>query len=104
LPDLPQLCWASHLVVGRGGYNTIHELAAMGVPSLCHPGWRESDDQAERIRGASRLHGNIRLAEDDSEGLAAQILDVYRRPPHQPTLVRPWQGARQAAAALASRI
>jgi predicted glycosyltransferase len=49
-PHLNGRIAAADLVICQGGYNTLAEIAALGVPALCVPAERQSDDQFERAR------------------------------------------------------
>ncbi|MCC6751158.1 MAG: hypothetical protein IT371_26120 [Deltaproteobacteria bacterium] len=80
LPDFLELCACAQLVLSRGGYNSAHELAALGVPTLCVPTFRHHDRQDERILRAERQGTALRLAAADPEALSAQIADLYRAP------------------------
>jgi UDP-N-acetylglucosamine:LPS N-acetylglucosamine transferase len=46
--DLASIMASADLVVCQGGYNTIAEVAALGVHAICIPAPRLLDDQAER--------------------------------------------------------
>lgn len=80
LPDLVPLFAAAQLVIARGGYNTIHELLQVGVPSLCLPARRSHDDQAQRIDDAAHQARNVQRGQETPDGLAVQILDVLKAP------------------------
>jgi hypothetical protein len=48
-PELVTLLGLASCVVAAGGYNTVHEIRANGVPAVFLPGERTHDDQAERV-------------------------------------------------------
>ncbi len=49
-PHLVSLLADADLVLCQGGYNTMAEIVALGVPTICLPAERGSDDQFERAQ------------------------------------------------------
>ncbi len=85
-PHLSTTLARADLVVCQAGYNTIAELRALGVPTLCVPAIRESDDQFKRASEAES--GSLRTyTGSDPETLArsmAEILSAGILPPASP--------------------
>lgn len=80
-PRLFDLFGAANLVIARGGYNTIHELVELGVPSLCLPAARPTESQQRRIEQAAAIPGsNIQPGQMDVSQLAASIRRLARMP------------------------
>jgi predicted glycosyltransferase len=82
-PRLFDLFAAARLVIGRGGYNTVHELLESGIPALCIPipDGRSAENQAARIRQAAGLLGSqIHLSDLDPTRLAEEIQQISRQP------------------------
>ncbi|MEY2959275.1 MAG: UDP-N-acetylglucosamine--N-acetylmuramyl-(pentapeptide) pyrophosphoryl-undecaprenol [Actinomycetota bacterium] len=74
---------AADLVVGRGGASTVHEVAAVGVPSILVP-WAASaeDHQTLNVRWLSDDGGAVLLAESEIGGLG-EVIDGLRRHPEE---------------------
>lgn len=80
LPNLLELFTLANLVIARGGYNTVHELMQIGVPSICVPARRQTDNQSQRIAHASMNRTNIHVATLNSEALRSEIERVVGSP------------------------
>ena len=80
-PEIDKRFAAASLVICQGGYNTVAELTALGVPVICVPATRRFDDQYLRARKTAETHEQFFVWENtDSDALAAFILDVLQRP------------------------
>jgi predicted glycosyltransferase len=75
-PRLFDLFAAANLVIARGGYNTVLELKQLGIPAICIPARRGTEDQKGRIRMARQAGANIQLGSLASSSLAASIRTV----------------------------
>jgi len=64
VPDLPALFGSLDALVCMGGYNTLVEAAASGVPTVCVPRVRPRNEQLLRARAFARL-GLVRVLEPD---------------------------------------
>lgn len=58
------------VAVGGGGYNTVHECAALGIPLVARPWTRKYDRQALRIERASQWTW-VRAVESVEQAVAA---------------------------------
>jgi len=102
-PELDSLFSQAALVISQAGYNSMVELSALGVPTICMPQPRALDDQFERAEVFSRENEDFRLyrGADSVElmNLIIQCLEesVTRRNPAFP---RQANGAQLAARAL----
>lgn len=76
-PKLIDLFACANLVIARGGFNTVLELTTLGVPSICIPAWRKSDNQDDRIVQASEKFSNIRTASLDPADVYQKMLSVH---------------------------
>jgi len=75
-PHLASTLARADLVVSQAGYNTIAELRALGVPALCVPADRDSDDQFKRAAEAAS-DGRLRTyTENDPQTLARLMIDM----------------------------
>lgn len=72
--DMSTLYEAADLVIGRGGASTVHEVAAVGVPSVLVP-WdgAAEDHQRENVRWLADGGGAIALAESELGSLGSVI-------------------------------
>ncbi|EKD99600.1 MAG: hypothetical protein ACD_22C00224G0001 [uncultured bacterium] len=77
-PKLIDLFASSNLVIARGGFNTVLELAIVGVPSICIPAWRKSDNQDDRVVQASEKFPNILNANLDPADIYQKILSISK--------------------------
>jgi UDP-N-acetylglucosamine--N-acetylmuramyl-(pentapeptide) pyrophosphoryl-undecaprenol N-acetylglucosamine transferase len=69
------------LVICQGGYNTVAELTALGVPVICVPANRTFDDQYDRARKSAAAFSQFYFWEgSDSGALAAQIVRILQTP------------------------
>ncbi len=64
VPDLVRALGAVDALVCMGGYNTLAEAAASGVPTVCVPRTRPRTEQLIRARAFARI-GLLRLIESD---------------------------------------
>lgn len=84
-----------------GGYNGVHELVALGVPSLIIPMSRETDDQAGRAREAQRAGVALAAsgpADPGLEELIGDLLGAAGSRVREALDAQPrWRGAEQAA-------
>ncbi|HEY6169747.1 MAG TPA: glycosyltransferase [Verrucomicrobiae bacterium] len=55
VPNLPQLLHCVDALVCMGGYNTLAEAAAIGVPTVCVPRVRPREEQLIRARAFERV-------------------------------------------------
>lgn len=78
-PDIATRFREASLVICQGGYNTVAELTALGVPVICMPADRRFDDQYERASKAAEDLSQFYVSEgNDSDSLAALILKVLQ--------------------------
>ena len=75
-PCFIDLLAASNLVICRGGYNTINEVIASGVPALCVPASRKSESQEIRILQASKMCQKLKLVKLNSGDIAKNVLQI----------------------------
>jgi UDP-N-acetylglucosamine--N-acetylmuramyl-(pentapeptide) pyrophosphoryl-undecaprenol N-acetylglucosamine transferase len=88
---------AFDVAVSAAGYNTSHELALAGVPTVFAPQARGLDDQEDRARRMAEDLGGAVLADWSPETVrqaVRQVLAVAGKAPASPP---PVSGARQAA-------
>lgn len=86
------------LVICQGGYNTVAELIALGVPVICVPASRRFDDQHERARNTAAAHEQFFTWENsDSDALATFILEVLQKPRVERVKTDDFRGANVAA-------
>jgi UDP-N-acetylglucosamine:LPS N-acetylglucosamine transferase len=71
--DMASLFAKAGLVICQGGYNTLAELAALEVPSICLPAERTFDNQTER---AKLLSTNSHWLAVHSRGVTADQLEI----------------------------
>jgi UDP:flavonoid glycosyltransferase YjiC (YdhE family) len=93
-------------VISAAGYNTYHELIRFGVPALYLPMHRQTDDQPARARYAEEAGVGLAVESPDAADLEEKLerlLDPGAREAMRERLqmVRPDNGAREAAAWLA---
>lgn len=71
LPLWPLAPWlpAFDMAVASGGYNTVAELRAAGLPSLLIPFRRDPDDQEKRVDQAVREGWGLSARPDDPSGI-----------------------------------
>lgn len=77
-PKLIDLFASANLVIARGGFNTILELTSVGVPAICVPAWRKSDNQDERILLASEKFNNILTASLNHSDINQKISSLLK--------------------------
>lgn len=77
-PKLIDLFASANLVIARGGFNTVLELTTVGVPAICVPAWRKSDNQDERIVQASNKFPNIQNTNLDPADIYQKTLSVSK--------------------------
>lgn len=85
-----------------GGYNAVHELAALGVPALIVPMPRDTDDQQARAREAERAGVALAAtgpADPKLESLVDDLLDPETAKGLRASAASAaaWDGAEQAA-------
>ncbi len=85
----------SAAVIGGGGYNTVYECQALGVPLIARPWPRQYDRQALRLARAGAT------PVDTPQQAAAAALEALARGPAQPP--RPFSNGAHEAAALIAR-
>ena len=64
------------VLVGGGGYNTIHEAEVSGAPLICRPWDRKYDRQLERASAAAS-HGNVVIVREPEEA-ACDAVRLFR--------------------------
>jgi UDP-N-acetylglucosamine--N-acetylmuramyl-(pentapeptide) pyrophosphoryl-undecaprenol N-acetylglucosamine transferase len=100
-PQLSATLSEADLVLCQGGYNTIAEIRALGVPAICVPADRASDDQFERAREAAS--GNMQVyCGTDAHALAELMLTGLQQRHQMPVVDT--SGARIAAEVLINLI
>jgi hypothetical protein len=67
---------AAGVLVGGGGYNTIHEAEVSGAPLICRPWDRKYDRQLERAR-ATASRGNVVIVHEPEEA-AREAVRLFR--------------------------
>lgn len=72
-PDLVDLFALADMVVAEAGYNTVHELRQLGVPTLFVPGDRTFDDQTQRAEALAR-RGLARVTTRTSQADAVRAI------------------------------
>lgn len=72
--DLARLMGLAGAVICQGGYNTMHEAAALQVPAVLLPGRRDFDDQHGRVRAAASLLDQAVVVERPTEDTVAAAL------------------------------
>jgi predicted glycosyltransferase len=77
---LPDLLAAAHVVICRGGYNTINDVLAIGVPSIAIPVMDIFDDQCQRISWAVSLQQNVQAGVLDAEDIERRIYKLMEQP------------------------
>lgn len=104
-PLLPDLMAAAQLVICRGGYNTIGEVLAIGVPTLAIPVLGIFDDQERRIAWAATQSPALQAGSLDPKVLAARIQQIMEQTPWVfPTVAQEQDQSFQRKRALAQRI
>jgi UDP-N-acetylglucosamine--N-acetylmuramyl-(pentapeptide) pyrophosphoryl-undecaprenol N-acetylglucosamine transferase len=101
-PHLSETLADAGLVVCQAGYNTVTEIASLGVPALCMPAERVVDDQFERARAAASSSFQV-YEGTDVEELARRLLNGVRTGQTNQSVIRslrPMPGARIAAESL----
>jgi UDP-N-acetylglucosamine--N-acetylmuramyl-(pentapeptide) pyrophosphoryl-undecaprenol N-acetylglucosamine transferase len=84
-PFITSLFAGSSLVICQGGYNTLAEVTALGVPVICMPAERKFDNQYERAKAMAATHDQFYLWDDSSStSLATLILKCLQMPPTAP--------------------
>ena len=78
-PLLIDLMAASNLVICRGGYNTVNECAALGVPTISIPSFRTSDDQRHRVSAYSQKYQNIIQVGLEQDQISKTILSAINK-------------------------
>lgn len=100
--DMPGLLTSARIAIVQGGYNTIAELAALRVPSICVPADRMHDDQFKRVRHMSdRLPWLREIIDADADGIAREmraLIDLPANDKREPAFDS--SGAQIAAEAL----
>ena len=82
-------------VVGGGGYNTVHECLAMGIPLVAKAWPRKYDRQQRRIERAS-WRGMVVQAERAADAAAA-VREILRSPAPRRPIAEYANGANEAA-------
>lgn len=88
---------AFDLAISAAGYNTSHELALAGIPTVFAPQARGLDDQADRARRMAEAHHGTVLADWDASSIRHAVQQVLTPAPVVTAAPRPLSGARQAA-------
>jgi UDP-N-acetylglucosamine:LPS N-acetylglucosamine transferase len=72
--EMATLYEAADVVIGRGGASTVHEVAAVGVPSVLVP-WdgAAEDHQRENVRWLAESGGAVALSEMELGGLGSLV-------------------------------
>jgi predicted glycosyltransferase len=97
-PEIEVRFTAASLVICQGGYNTVAELTALGVPVICVPATRRFDDQNLRARKTAETHEQFFVWENaNSDAFAAFILEVLQKRSAARTGSDNSEGARLAA-------
>jgi UDP-N-acetylglucosamine--N-acetylmuramyl-(pentapeptide) pyrophosphoryl-undecaprenol N-acetylglucosamine transferase len=73
-PHLSARLGQADTVICQGGYNTMAELVALGVPAICVPAERGSDDQFERARTLAAEHTQMQTYEGSDGGELATLI------------------------------
>lgn len=99
---MQQLLGTADLTVGMGGYNTVYESLARGVPMLALPRRQPREEQWERCRRLAAL-GRLRTFGDDDlvdpHATAATLREALQAALTTPPDPLPCDGADRAAAA-----
>lgn len=83
-PNLPTLLATADLVVCQAGYNTLAEVTALGLTTICMPVEATFDDQFERARQLSGSIPNFTLfSQSDPQELAKLMIACLDRPSHK---------------------
>ncbi|MGE3174922.1 MAG: glycosyltransferase family protein [Planctomycetota bacterium] len=103
--DLPHLLADADLVVGMGGYNTVYETLALGVPMLAVPRRGPRLEQFERCRRLA-AGGHLLVLTPDSAGDPDKLAESIAAARASRTLHRPlsFGGARRAAELLLAAV
>jgi predicted glycosyltransferase len=73
-PDFTATAADSRLIVCQAGYNTVAEVTALGIPAVCVPAARGSDDQFERATAAASVHPQIQVCRvPDAQAMALMM-------------------------------
>ncbi len=76
--DMPRLYASVDIAVSRGGANSLAELIALGIPTLCVPLEKASrGDQLENAEYFKQKGAIAVLREQDLGGLAAAVCELY---------------------------
>ena len=79
-PELSSLFSGSALVISQAGYNSMVELATLGVTTICIPQTRAFDDQFERAMVFSQRNENFSVFQGgESEKLASLICECLKK-------------------------
>ncbi|MCC6751159.1 MAG: hypothetical protein IT371_26125 [Deltaproteobacteria bacterium] len=97
--DLPCFIERAAAVLCLAGYNTMHEVAAAGVPAVCVP-CDEADDQLERAREFARRYPAFAVGEARAEALAEALLAALGRRPDEKVRAEVAEEARATAGRL----
>ena len=99
-PQLVETCATADLVIAQAGYNSAHELALLGTPTIMVPAERGFDDQFERATALGSAWPNIHALSDASPARIAELGEgILRHPPERLRHQAP-EGAFLAAAHL----
>lgn len=99
--DLARVFSAADVVICQAGYNTVAEVASLGVDAICLPAERVLDDQHERARETSAQHERFQMLEElDPARLAKMIQQTLGRARRPIRAQLPAVGAKAAAEAL----
>jgi predicted glycosyltransferase len=104
LPDLPACLAVCDFMIGMGGYNSMIEAAAAGVPNLVVPRRGPSTEQMTRAHLFAK-HGLAEMLLPEmatAEALGARLAAVTRLGPRTPQLQA--EGAKTAAVRILERI
>ena len=83
-PDLPSLLATADLVVCQAGYNTLAEVTALGLTTICMPFATTFDDGFERARQLSAVTPNFEMFSHSDPGeLAKLMIACLDRPSHK---------------------
>jgi predicted glycosyltransferase len=73
-PNLPSLLATADLVICQAGYNTLAEVTALGLTTICMPVDNTFDDQFARARELSELTPNFEVFSNSDPGELAKLM------------------------------
>lgn len=96
--NLPGLMSMADVVIAQGGYNTLFEARAVGVPVVSVPGTRPGDDQLQRARSLARADASVRVVEEPAPDAIADAIRALVARPHEPMPTQEADRGRKRAA------